>query len=139
MWEIPLTALGLPFMSTLYQTLGVRFTRVFARVMIAEARLRWQRPVVYMSHPEEFYPSEHRRPWMYYLGRDRGPFGLFGWRLLLPQKDLGFPIRFLFYETDERQIFASTQEFVRFLSEQRRLEFLRVDDYLVRLEAADAY
>jgi hypothetical protein len=58
---------------------------------------------------------------------------------LLPQKDLGFPIRFLFYETDEGQIFANTQEFVRFLSEQRRLEFLRVDDYLVRLAAADGY
>jgi hypothetical protein len=135
-WEIPLTALGLPFMSTLYQTLGLRFTRVFARAMIAEARVRREHPVVYMAHPEEFYPSEHRRPRTYHLGRDPGPFGLFHWRLLLPRKDLGFPVRFLLYETDERQIFANTQQFVRFLGEQRRLEFLRVDDYLFRLEAA---
>jgi hypothetical protein len=138
LWEIPLTALGLPFTSTLYQTLGLRFTRAFARAMIAEARFCRERPVVYMAHPEEFHPSEHRRPRTYYLGHDPDPFGFFFWKLVIPLKNEGFRLRYFFYETDEGRIFANTLQFIRFLGEQRGLEFLRVDDYLVRLEAAAA-
>jgi hypothetical protein len=127
-WEIPTTALVVPFTSMLYQALGASFTRMFARIMIKEARSMHNKPVVYMCHPEEFYPSNHIRPkWK------------LSWRLFAPRKNRGFQIRQLLYERDEYQIHLRTMEMMRFFGECEQLEYLTVDQYLTRIEGSEIF
>jgi len=136
LWEIPVTAFVLPFISTMHQALGLRFTRLFAGAMIQEAKAL-NHPIVYMAHPEEFYPSDYVRPRTYHFGRSAETEGL-GWRLFVPKGNAGFRIRWLLYERDEHKIHRDTMEVVRFLAKRRDVEFVTVDEYLTRLEGGMA-
>jgi hypothetical protein len=130
-WEIPVSAFVLPFMSTMYQALGLQFTRLFAGAMIYEASAL-NHPIVYMAHPEEFYPSEYVRPKTYHFGSSGQTDGL-GWRLFVPKRNAGFRIRWLLYERDELKIYRDTLEVARFLAERHDVEFVTVTEYLSRL------
>ena len=133
--EIPHSALGLPFTSTLYQALGLTFARGFATMIIADARFGRDRPVVFMAHPEEFYPSRHLRPAMYHIGRRAPSLGRMRWRLFLPQRNGGIRARWLLYDRDEHRIFRNTIKMTKFLVEQRRLLPMTVDQYLAQHDA----
>ncbi len=51
--EIPISALGLPFISSALYVLGVPFMKLFLRSLVAESR-RTGKPIVYLFHPYEF-------------------------------------------------------------------------------------
>jgi hypothetical protein len=134
LWEIPVTAFGLPFISTMHQALGLRFTRMFARLMIRGARLL-NHPIVYMAHPEEFYPSTYVRPRTYHFGRNVSAEAL-GWRLLVPKRNAGFRIRWLLYECNEDKIYRDTLQMMEFLADRHDVEFMTVDEYRSKLEGS---
>ena len=129
-----MTACGLPFISTMHQALGLRFTRMFARVMIREARLL-KHPIVYMAHPEEFYPSVHVRPRTYHFGNNVEA-GALGWRLLVPKRNSGFRIRWLLYECNEQKIYRDTLQITEFLAERHDVDFMTVDEYRSKLKGS---
>lgn len=136
LWEIPQTSLVFPFTSTLYHVLGLTFARAFAAVLIKEAALARDRPVVFMAHPEEFYPSRRIRPAMYCFGKTAASLGFMRWRLFVPHRNSGFRFRWLLYETSEYKMFLNTMGLIKFLSEQRALTPMTVNQYLARLDAA---
>ncbi len=120
LWEVPMTAFVLPYTSLVYQALGVRFMRTFARCLHGEAKYLRKKPVVYMAHPEEFSSSNfvRRRPKM------RA-------KLLLPMPTQGIRARRLLLERDEHRIYEMTMEMFTFLMQQRdTFQFLTVDGYL---------
>ena len=125
-WELPVSGFALPFISTLYQSLGLGFTRAFATLLLAEARLRYK-PVVYMGHPEEFYPSRHVRPATYHLGAGAAAT-LMDWRLFVPVKNAGFRFRWLLYERDEFKIYDRSVKMLRFLASRAIVRILRSAD-----------
>lgn len=135
LWEIPQTALVLPFTSTLYQVLGLTFARAFATLIIKQAGFARDRPVVFMAHPEEFYPSRHIRSAMYHFGNTVTSLGPMRWRLFLPERNSGFRVRWLLYERNEHKIFVNTIKMTRFFVEQRALVPMTVDQYLARLDS----
>ncbi|MFM8320548.1 MAG: polysaccharide deacetylase family protein [Chloroflexota bacterium] len=58
LWEVPVSAIGLPFISTVLCVFGLPFMRLLFRALYAESR-RTGKPVVYLAHPVEF-----TAPWM---------------------------------------------------------------------------
>ena len=122
LWEIPTTACILPFTSMVYQYLGLGFTRWFSRGLFAEARIR-RTPLVYMGHPEEFFPSRTVHPRL-----------RLKWHLFYPRKGSGFRARHLLQERDEHRIYQRNREMIRFLCAQEDFQFLTVNEYLDRRE-----
>jgi len=59
LWEIPVSALGLPFISGSLNVFGLRFMRLFFRLLRQESR-RTGKPIVYLAHPPEFISSARR-------------------------------------------------------------------------------
>ena len=57
--EVPVSALGLPFISTSLYMFGLFFMKILFRLLYAEAR-RTGKPVVYLAHPLEFGPQSFR-------------------------------------------------------------------------------
>ncbi len=53
LWEVPISAVGLPFISTILCVFGLPFTKVLFRMLYSEAR-RNGKPIVYLAHPVEF-------------------------------------------------------------------------------------
>jgi hypothetical protein len=51
--EVPVSALALPFISSLLYVVGVPFMKVMFRALYAESR-RTGKPIVYLFHPYEF-------------------------------------------------------------------------------------
>ncbi|RME51877.1 MAG: DUF2334 domain-containing protein, partial [Caldilineae bacterium] len=60
-WEVPVSAMGLPFISSTLRVLGTAFMKRFFKVLYLEAR-RTGKPIVYLAHPTEFVGERpHRR------------------------------------------------------------------------------
>jgi polysaccharide deacetylase len=66
LWVVPLSCLGVPFLSGLVYLAGVAPVRALFRALVAESR-RTGRPIVYLFHSYEFCPRSglrDRRPWL---------------------------------------------------------------------------
>lgn len=79
LWEMTLFYLLFPFMVNTGQALGLAFMKVFFGALYFEAR-RLVRPIVYMSHPEDLYPS-----------RKRTERAVFRWTDLLAEQESRIP------------------------------------------------
>jgi len=58
-WEIPVSAMVMPFISSLLGVLGVAFMKAFFRLLYAESRCSGK-PIVYLTHPLEFLAGPPR-------------------------------------------------------------------------------
>ncbi len=54
-WVVPVSAIGLPFVSGLLYMFGIRFMKIFFMLLYKES-LRTGKPIVYLLHPSEFAP-----------------------------------------------------------------------------------
>ena len=123
LWEIPVTCFVFPFMSRLYSYFNVAAARGFARLMEFEARHVANKPLVYMTHPEEYYP-----------GTDHAERMDVSWKLLVPSRQRGFMLRMLFQERSEEALYHRALQMNEFLLSRKGLEFMTVDTFLDRLE-----
>lgn len=124
LWEIPTSSFVVPFTSLLYQSLGLRVAKGFARGLLAEAR--WmRRPLVYLGHPEEFVSSTYVRP--------KIPMTL---NALVPRRSGGIALRNRLYERDEQKIFESSVSMMGFFCGLDAVRYLTVDQYLERLNSS---
>ena len=57
-WEIPISAIILPFISGTLSVFGLRFMKRFFGVLYRESQ-RTGKPIVYLIHPTEFLASEN--------------------------------------------------------------------------------
>lgn len=53
LWEVPVSALILPFISSTHRVVGLQAMKAFFRVLYLESRLTGK-PIVYLAHPTEF-------------------------------------------------------------------------------------
>ena len=121
-WEIPLSCVLLPFMSTTMLVAGLGPMRLFFRVLLAEARVS-AKPVVYMTHPEELV-ADRPRP-------DARPFR---WRSLLPG-EYGFEFRHALVERDPRTIARRSRELFDHMRSAGPVTFQTVGEYVLRLNS----
>jgi hypothetical protein len=122
LWEIPLSCLLLPFMVNTGQALRLGFMKRFFRVLCLEAR-RLPKPIVYMLHPEDLYP------WRKAPARP-----VFGWRDLLPSKNHGFRIRYVFYQTDPVKVANLSVALLEYMGGFPGTRFFTVREYVGELE-----
>ncbi len=59
-WEVPVSALIVPFISSLLKVLGPRYMKVLLKLLYAESR-HTGKPIVYLAHPSEFLGSNSRK------------------------------------------------------------------------------
>jgi len=118
-WVIPLSALVLPFISSVLYALKIRVMKSLFRILYWESR-RTGKPIVYLAHPYEFAP---------YTGVWK-PQGL---STLQRIRTHGCLIRERFYESDHRQRFRMNEELVCYMKSFPHIHFTTVRDYTSQL------
>ena len=116
-WEIPVSAIIVPFTSNAIVSLGSGLSRVFAASLLAESRIR-PKPIVYMSHPEDLNRDgpEHTRP-------------KFNFKMLLPT-ERGIPFRQYLSAKTPEQFYWLNRAILTYLREKSVIQFLTVEDYV---------
>lgn len=123
LWEIPVSAWMLPFVSNTERLLGLGFVRMLFRLLHAESRLTGK-PIVFMFHPEELNaerPREARRR--------------LSWTDFVPSPTYGLRFRESLFDRDWRRIERDLVSLVRFMAGFDDVRFLTVRDYVCMLEA----
>jgi len=117
-WVVPLSAVIVPFVSSVLYLLRTRFMKVLFRTLYAEAR-RTGKPIVYLVHPFEFAPStlQYRPENLSFLQEVRAH---------------GFLVRERFYEKDHRRRFQMNQELLEYMRSFPNVEFQTVRGYVAR-------
>ena len=125
LWEIPLSCWLLPFMSNTLLMFRVEFMKLFFRALYAESRLSG-RPIVYMTHPEEFHAA-----------RPAVPRHVFRWTDLLPST-YGFSFRHALMQTDPEIIARESRELFEYMRTFPGIRFLTVPELVRRLNGTPA-
>jgi hypothetical protein len=134
-WEIPLSALAVPFTSKVLSALGLPAMKLFFRLLYTESR-RTGKPIVYLSHPAEF-PSRS-------VEKGRGPskshlFNRGGLRFLHPRffsprviRTHGFLIRRVLLRMDATALFNSSRELFAYMASFPGVTFMTFSEYTTR-------
>jgi hypothetical protein len=116
-WEIPVSAIIVPFTSNAIVSLGSGLSRMFAASLLAESRIR-PKPLVYMSHPEDLSRNGPEHP------REK-----FNFKMLLPT-DYGIPFRQYLSAKTPEQFYWLNCAILTYLREKSVIQFLTVEDYV---------
>lgn len=116
LWEVPISAAVIPFISAFLSVLGLRFMKLWFRLLAAESR-RTGKPIVYLGHPIEFTAS-----WM-------TPFA---WSQLTPAyiRTHGLLLRKQLYRLDSAAWLQATRDLFAYMASYPGAAFLPVGDYV---------
>ncbi|HYE90445.1 MAG TPA: polysaccharide deacetylase family protein [Terriglobales bacterium] len=123
LWELPVSACVLPFVSNTGRVFGERFMRVFFRALHAEARATGK-PIVFVFHVEDLSPD---RP------ADRRP--RLSWRHFVPSPAYGLQVREFLVEHDWARVAAQTRALLATMARAPGVEVLTASEYCDRLDA----
>ena len=120
-WEIPISALVLPFISGTLSVFGLGFMKCFFNVLYRES-LRTGKPIVYLMHPTEFLASEnHGIPTSWF-------FSLRMWRVH------GNPVRYFLFRKNGKVLYEEHRELFAYMKMFEGTKFMSVDDHLKAIE-----
>lgn len=118
-WEIPVSAMLIPFVTAAGQLFGETFLKAFFDMLYRES-LRTGKPIVFGCHPEEFNPD--RNPIKF--SRERfSPVEFF------PTMARGFDIRYRFYQYDPKRLFDMVQGLLEHIKGHKRVRFMTASEY----------
>jgi len=125
LWEVPVSAAMLPFISSALRVVGLPAMKLFFRGLVAESR-RTGKPIVYLAHPTEF------------LGRAPESGGLKRWRANLKPKYFtprhirahGLSVRNLLYSAGGPLLAEYTRHLFQYMASQPGVTFLTMSDYV---------
>jgi len=132
-WEIPLSALVVPFTSKALSTLGLPAMKLFFRLLYTESR-RTGKPIVYLSHPTEFptrLAEKGKGPSAFRFFNPQGlPF--FHPKFFSPRviRTHGLLIRRLLVRMDGTTLFHNSRELFTYMASFPGATFMTVSDYL---------
>jgi peptidoglycan/xylan/chitin deacetylase (PgdA/CDA1 family) len=121
-WEIPVSAMILPFISGSLNVFGLRFMKAFFRLLYSESR-HAGKPIVYLAHPPEFVRSDGQRP-------------RFARKWFSPAyiRTHGFLIRRALYRMDGETWFDATRELFAYMASFPGVAFMTSSEYVSYLE-----
>ena len=119
--EIPMSCFLVPFSISFLQVFGLRIMRMYLAALETESRQNGK-PIVYMTHVEDFYPSEHVEP------KTKITFKHF-----IPSQDYGIKARYLLGERDMFKIYELNTRFCAELAANPNLRFSTMGEYVERL------
>lgn len=119
LWEIPISAIGIPFISAFLGVLGLSSMKALFRLLYAESR-RTGKPIVYLGHPIEFTSS-----WL-------KPFS---WKEFTPGfiRTHGLLLRKRLYRLNPKAWLNATQELFTYIGSFPGTKFLPVGEYAISL------
>jgi peptidoglycan/xylan/chitin deacetylase (PgdA/CDA1 family) len=116
-WEIPISAFMLPFISGTLSVFGLGFMKRFFNVLYKESQ-RTGKPIVYLIHPTEFLASENYgvpASWF---------FSPRMWRVQ------GNPVRYFLFRRDGKVLFDENKELFAYMKTFKGIKFMTVDEYI---------
>lgn len=131
LWEIPVSAAVIPFISSALRVLGLSALRSLFRVLYAEARLTGK-PIVYLAHPTEFgrgsreQKSTLSQRFSHYLKLE-----YFSPTFI---RTHGFRMRNLLYTMDGVTLLERTQELFGYISTFTNVKFMTISQYVASLD-----
>ncbi len=134
-WEVPVSALVVPFTSKVLNVLGLPATRVLLRLLCAESR-RTGKPIVYLSHPTEFLSPS---------GKGKGGKGgeesrVFKLDFFSPRyiRTHGFLVRNLLLRMDGERLFDASREMFAYMASLPDVRFTTLSEYVIENLAGPA-
>jgi len=126
LWEIPVSALVVPFISTLMNVMGLTFMKFLSRLFYAEAR-RTGKPIVYLAHPIEFVlvSGRHQK----FQIREFTPSYI---------RSHGLLIRKMLYRLDKDTFMEYSRQLFSYIGTLPDVRFMTVSDYTARVLAGDS-
>jgi len=129
-WQIPVSATLLPFISSLMQVTGLNLMKLFFRQLYWEAK-QTGKPIVYLAHPSEFIGHKVKNK------RIR-------WRAHLKPEHFsptfirahGFRMRALLYRHNPADILHYTKQLFAYMTSFSDITFLTMGDYVRHLNHA---
>jgi len=121
-WELPVSALIVPFISGSLNVFGLGLAKTLFRLLYAESR-RTGKPVVYLAHPTELIPSKNRRS-----------------RVTLKQlspayvRTHGFLLRKVFFRMKGEMWYRATRELFAYMAPFPGVTFMTSSEYVNYLE-----
>jgi peptidoglycan/xylan/chitin deacetylase (PgdA/CDA1 family) len=122
-WEVPISAMGLPFISGVLNVFGVRFTQALFRVLYSESR-HTGKPIVYLAHPVEFAARSGPRPPRLKLS-EFNPAHI---------RTHGFMIRRRLYKWDGQVWLEKTRKLFAYMASFPDVTFMTSSEYVNYLE-----
>lgn len=118
-WEIPISAIGIPFISASLSVLGLAPMKALFRLLYAESR-RTGKPIVYLGHPIEF-TSGWLKP--------------FSWKEFTPGfiRTHGLLLRKRLYRLNPKAWLKATQELFTYIGSFPGTHFMPVGEYALKM------
>jgi len=129
-WEIPISAVLLPFISSSLRVLGFPAMKVFFRVLYAESR-RTGKPIVYLAHPTEFVAraGQGKKRRKTHIRRE----------YFAPSyiRAHGLRLRNILYRVEAEPLLHYTQELFAYMASFPGVTFLTISEYTTRYHLQD--
>lgn len=122
LWEIPVSAFGLPFVSNTERLFGLKFASFFFRLLYREARFSGK-PIVFVLHPEDLNGNRNSTV------RKKNNWS---WKHFIPSRTYGFEFRNHLFESDWMQVQADVVALLRTMSSARHVQLLTASEYLAQ-------
>jgi len=125
-WEVPVSATVVPFISNALTVFGLRFMKLFFRFLCAESRCTGK-PVVYLAHPTELTLSKKQKSQKKrktrFTRKEFSPGYI---------RTHGFLIRKALYRMDPETWFNATRELFAYMASFSDVEFITCSEYVLR-------
>jgi peptidoglycan/xylan/chitin deacetylase (PgdA/CDA1 family) len=126
LWEIPVSAAVLPFISSTLKVLGLSAMKAFFKLLYVESRCTGK-PIVYLAHPAEFRPGR---------GISRNLYAKYI-RYIKPEylsptfiRTHGFRFRNAFYRINGEALLDSTRELFGYMASFPDVTFVTASEYV---------
>jgi hypothetical protein len=124
-WEIPVSAAVVPFISSALRVLGLSAMKTLFKLLYAESR-HTNKPIVYLAHPTEFLERKvkgKKRLWKLYTRRE----------YFTPSfiHAHGLRLRSLLYRIDGETLCKNTQELFAYVASFPNVRFMTVSEYAI--------
>jgi peptidoglycan/xylan/chitin deacetylase (PgdA/CDA1 family) len=137
-WEMPISAAFVPFISSALRLLGLSFMKIFFRLLVAESKLTGK-PIIYLAHPTEFAVSAKgpkrsttfRERWVKHVKP----------KYFTPSfiRTHGFRFRNLLHHMDGNTLFGVTQQLFNYMTSFTCVKFMTVGEYAMYLNDRDSF
>jgi peptidoglycan-N-acetylglucosamine deacetylase len=124
-WEVPVSAMVVPFISSSLKVLGLRNMKVFFKLLYREARAT-HKPIVYLAHPSEFLGLPNRRAHLNL--KDFSPSRI---------RTHGVLARNVLYRLGGQALFEATRELFAYIASFPDVAFMTCHEYVCQLNQAD--
>jgi hypothetical protein len=123
-WEVPISAALVPFISSSLKVLGLRAMKALFWLLYTESRFTGK-PVVYLAHPTEFIAAYGRRTRLTF--KDFSPGCI---------RTHGFQARRLLYRLGGQVLHEATRELFGYIASLPDVTFVTCNDYIRHLNKA---